>query len=184
MVEQKHVVLGVTGSIAAYKAADIIRHLVMKRFKVSVAMTREAECFISPLTLSTLAGVKVCREMFGQEDHSWQMPHITLAQDADVFLIAPATAAIIGKIAHGIADNLLTCIALATKAPVLIAPAMNAQMYHHPIVQENCLKLEKQGIQLIKPVKGKLACGIIGEGHIAEVETIVAAVARARISAA
>jgi phosphopantothenoylcysteine decarboxylase/phosphopantothenate--cysteine ligase len=175
----KKIILGVTGSIAAYKAADLIRRFIGEKFKVSVVMTKEAEHFITPLTLSCLSGEKVYSEMFDEYGGSFSMPHIILAQEADIFLIAPATANIIGKLAYGIADNLLTCIALATKAPILIAPAMNTQMYENKIVQENCRKLENQGIQFIDPVRGKLACGITGSGHIADEDSIVQAVQRA-----
>lgn len=177
MAKAKKIILGVTGSIAAYKSADIVRRLCEKGFKVSVAMTKDAERFITPLTLSSLAGEEVYQEMF--EGDAWKMPHIALAQEADVLLIAPATAAIIGKLAHGIADNLLTCIALATRAPIVIAPAMNTEMYKNKIVQENCAQLKKLGVQFVDPVEGKLACGTVGEGHLAEVDTIVDAVVRA-----
>lgn len=165
-----------TGSIAAYRSADILRRLLEKGFKVSVVMSKEAEHFITPTTLSALAGEKVYREMFGRDDDSWQMSHIRLAEEADVLLVAPATAAVIGKLAHGIADNLLTCIALATRAKLLIAPAMNTGMYQNRIVQENCARLKAFGAHFINPVKGKLACGATGEGHIADVDTIVDAV--------
>lgn len=176
MAKPKRIILGVTGSIAAYKSADILRRLLEKGFKVSVVMTKEAERFITPTTLSALAGEKVYREMFGRDDDSWQMPHIRLAEETDVLIVAPATAAIIGKLAHGIADNLLTCIALATRAKILIAPAMNTGMYQNRIVQENCARLKAFGAHFIDPVKGKLACGATGEGHIADVDTIVDAV--------
>lgn len=179
MIKQKRVVLGVTGSIAAYKSADLIRHLIEKGFRVSVVMTKEAERFITPLTLSSLSGEKVFSGMFNETQDPLTMPHITLAQEADVVLIAPATANIIGKLAHGIADNLITCIALATKASILIAPAMNTEMYHNKIVQENCRTLKKHGIEFIDPVKGKLACGTTGDGHIAEEASIIKAVLKA-----
>lgn len=179
MAKPKRIVLCVTGSIAAYRSADLIRGLVEKGFRVSVVMTKEAEHFITPLTLSSLSGEKVYRDMFDQLDDPLAMPHITLAQEADVLLIAPATANIIGKLAHGIADNLITCIALATKAPILIAPAMNTQMYSNEIVRENCDKLKGRGIQFIDPVRGKLACGTTGEGHIADEKNIIGAVVKA-----
>ena len=179
MAKQKRVVLGVTGSIAAYKSADLIRQLVEKGFRVSVVMTKEAERFITPLTLSSLSGERVFRGMFDKNEDPLAMPHITLAQEADVFLIAPATANIIGKLAHGIADNLITCIALATKASILVAPAMNTQMYHNEIVQSNCRTLKKHGIEFIDPVKGKLACGTMGDGHIADEASIIKAVLKA-----
>ena len=174
--KQKRIILGVTGSIAAYKSADIIRRLIEKGFKVTVVMTREAELFIAPLTLSSLSGEKVYRGAFDQEEASWQMPHIQLAQEADAFLIAPATANVISKMANGLADDLLTCIFLTIKAPVLIAPAMNTEMYQHKIIQENCAKLKAMGVQFIDPVKGKLACGTTGDGHIADVEIVVKSV--------
>lgn len=170
--------MGVTGSIAAYKSADIVRRLQDEGFRVSVVMTREAEKFITALTLRSLSGEKVHREMFDDDDQSWQMSHIALAQEADVFLIAPATANVIGKIANGIADDLLTCIAMATKSPILIAPAMNDNMYNNPIVQGNISKLKKIGLQFVDPVKGKLACGTTGDGHLAGVEEIVKAAIR------
>ena len=172
---QKKIVLGVTGSIAAYKSADILRRLCEKGFKVSVVMTKEAECFITPLTLSSLSGEKVYRGTLDQE-LSWQMPHISLAQEADAVVIVPATANIISKMALGLADDLLTCIFLATRAPVLIAPAMNTEMYSHKTIQENCAKLKKLGVKFIEPVKGKLACGTTGDGHIASETDIVNAI--------
>ena len=179
MTKQKRVVLGVTGSIAAYKSADLIRELVEKGFRVSVVMTKEAERFITPLTLSSLSGEKVFRGMFDKNEDPLAMPHITLAQEADVFLIAPATANIIGKLAHGIADNLITCIALATKAPILVAPAMNTRMYRSAIVQNNCRTLLKYGMTIVDPIKGKLACGTTGDGHIADEIAIMKAVIKA-----
>lgn len=178
MSKNKTILLGVTGSIAAYKSADIIRRLREKGFKVSVVMTQQAERFITPLTLSSLTGEKVYRENDGDTSDAWQMPHIALAKEADLFVIAPATANIIGKLANGIADSLLTCIALATKAPLVIAPAMNTEMYHHKIVQENCKKLKNFGVHFIEPVKGKLACGDVGDGHIAGEEEIVKQIVR------
>ena len=176
MSKAKHIILGVTGSIAAYKSADILRQLQEKGFKVSVVMTKEAELFITPLTLASLAGEKVYQAKIEDDGSSWQMNHIRLAQEADALLIAPATANMIAKLACGLADDLLTCIALGTSAKILLAPAMNTEMYKNKIVQENCAKLKKLGVQFIDPVKGKLACGVTGEGHIAEVKDIVAAV--------
>ncbi len=171
--EQKRVILGVTGSIAAYKAADIIRQLQEKNFQVSVVMTEEAKHFITPLTLATLSNDCIYMGMFEEKRSFLKVPHIDLAKKADVVLVAPATANIIGKMACGIADDLLTCLVLATKAPILIAPAMNDAMYENTIVQENCMKLKKRGYHLIAPAKGKLACGTIGTGRLAEIEVIV-----------
>lgn len=170
--------LGVTGSIAAYKSADLVRRLMETGFKVSVVMTKEAEHFITPLTLSSLSGEKVYQGMFGRDDDSYKMPHIELAKQADIVLIAPATANIIGKLAHGLADDLISCIVLGTKAPVIVVPAMNTEMYENKIVQQNCSLLKKNGIKFIDPVKGKLACGITGEGHIADTQEIVKAVVK------
>ncbi len=177
MSKTKKILLAVTGSIAAYKSADIIRRLQEKGCTVSVIMTREAERFITPLTLSSLAGEAVYRDMFETHD-AWQMQHITLARQADVLLIAPATANIISKLSCGIADDLLTCTALVTKSPILIVPAMNDEMYHNEIIQENCRKLKKLGVKFVDPIKGKLACGVTGEGHLADVEDIVQATIR------
>ncbi|HLF18913.1 MAG TPA: flavoprotein [Candidatus Omnitrophota bacterium] len=179
MNNPKRVILGVTGSIAAYKSADIARRLIEKGLKVSVVMTKEAEYFITPLTLSSLIGEEVYRGTFDSSSNGWAMPHIQLAKKADVLLIAPATANIIAKLAHGFADDLLTCVALGAKAPILIAPAMNTEMYKNKFVQNNCAVLKKHGVAFIDPTKGKLACGDTGEGHIADEEDIVRAVLRA-----
>ena len=176
--KQKRIILGVTGSVAAYKSADILRRLIDKGHKVSVVMTKEAEKFITPLTLSSLCGEAVYRDMFDENSPSWKMPHIELAKEADLLLIAPATANIISKIACGLADDLLTCIALGTKAKILIAPAMNTEMFKNKIFQENCKKLKSYGAAFIDPVEGKLACGIYGEGHLADVEDIIRAADR------
>ncbi len=174
----KRLILGVTGSIAAYKAADLSRRLIEKKFKISVVMTKEAHQFITPLTFMGLTGEKVYTDLF-DDNNSGEMPHIKLAQDADILLIAPATANVIGKLAHGLADDLLTCIAIATPAQILIAPAMNVEMYKNKIVQENCAKLRKIGMKFIEPVDGKLACGMIGQGHIASEDNIIKAVLQA-----
>jgi len=170
----KQVVLGVCGSIAAYKAGDIIRKLQDNHCEVTVVMTREAAEFITPLTLSSLSGKNVHSDMFDRG--SWRMAHITLAQTADIVLVAPATANVIGKLAGGIADDLLTTFVITCRAPIFIAPAMNDEMYANGIVKDNCAKLKKHGFKFIEPVKGKLACGSVGIGHLAEVEDIVKAV--------
>lgn len=176
--ESPHIVLGVTGSIAAYKAADLVRRLQEKSFRVTVVMTTAAQRFISPLTLGVLSGQAVYTD-----DKMWSDPehadHITLAGQADLILIAPATANIIGKIASGIADDTLTCLFLATKAPVMLAPAMNEAMFRHPVVQANLQKLKDMGVSVIGPEQGQLACGVYGEGHLAGVEAIVGAVTKA-----
>ncbi len=175
MSKAKTILLGVTGSIAAYKAADLIRRLKERSYEVMVVMTQEAEKFITPLTLASLCEKKVYRDLF-EGDHPQDMPHIALAQQADVFLIAPATAHVIGKIAGGLADDLLSCIALATRAPIIMAPAMNDGMYQNRIVQQNIRKLKALGIKFVEPTQGSLACGTFGEGHLAELEDILKAV--------
>ena len=170
----KQVVLGVCGSIAAYKAGDIIRRLQDNHCEVTVIMTKEAAEFITPLTLSCLSGRNVYSDMF--DKYSWRMAHIELARDTDAVLIAPATANIIGKLASGIADDLLSTFVITNRAPVFIAPAMNDEMYANSIVRDNCARLKKHGFKFIEPVKGKLACGTVGVGHLAEVEDIVKAI--------
>lgn len=171
-VKHKKVILGVTGSIAAYKSVEILRYFQENNVDVSVVMTKEAEYFITPLTLSSLAGKKIHQWGFNEGDDAWQMNHIKLAEEADALLVAPATANIIGKFAAGLADDLLTCIFLSIKSKIYIAPAMNENMYKNKIVVENCQRLRKFGIQFIEPIKGKLACGLTGEGHIAEPKDI------------
>ena len=172
----KQVVLGVCGSIAAYKAGDIIRRLQDNHCEVTVIMTEEAAQFITPLTLSSLSGKNVYSDMF--DKYSWRMAHIELAKGADVVLIAPATANIIGKLANGVCDDLLTTFVVTSHAKIFIAPAMNDDMYANGIVRENCAKLKKHGFNFIEPVKGKLACGTVGVGHLAEVEDIVKSVVK------
>ena len=173
-LKMRQVVLGVCGSIAAYKAGDIIRRLQENNCQVTVIMTKEATEFITPLTLSSLSGRSVHSDMFDRD--SWRMAHIELARLADVVLIAPATANVIGKLANGLADDLLTTFVITSRAPVFIAPAMNDDMYANGIVKENCAKHKKHGFKFIEPVKGKLACGTVGVGHLAEVEDIVKSV--------
>ena len=170
----KQVVLGVCGSIAAYKAGDIIRRLQDNHCEVTVIMTKGAAQFITPLTLSSLSGKNVYSDMFDRD--SWRMAHIELARVADIVLIAPATANVIGKLANGLADDLLTTFVVTCRAPVFIAPAMNDEMYANEIVRDNCAKLKKHGFKFIGPVKGKLACGTLGLGHLAEVEDIIKAI--------
>lgn len=176
MAKKREIILGVTGSIAAYKACDIIRRLQEAGFNVTVIMTKEAEEFITPLTLETLSGNRVYRKMFEEAGKNWEIDHISLAERADAVLIAPATANIIGKIAYGIADDLLTCTAISTRAPILVCPAMNEAMYKNKIVQENIKKLQTVGYKFIEPVKGRLACGKTGMGCLAPVEQIIEAV--------
>lgn len=173
MEQSKHIVIGITGSIAAYKSCDVIRKLLERGHKVSVVMTKDAEHFITPLTLSSLSGSEVYRDMFEKGSEDWTMPHIRLAEEADVVAVVPATASIIASLAHGFAGNLISCLILGTKAKVCIAPAMNTEMYINPLVQGNCEKLKKCGYTFIEPKEGKLACGTKGTGHIADLEDIV-----------
>jgi phosphopantothenoylcysteine synthetase/decarboxylase len=173
----KRILLGVSGSIAAYKSADIVRRLRDQGWTVDVVMTQCAQKFITPLTLAALSGRAVYTNMF-DDDLSRTMTHIHLVQEVSAILIAPATANLIGKLACGLADDLLSSIVLAAKAKIFIAPAMNVEMYNNTIVRENCLKLKKIGMTLIDPVKGNLACGTWGEGHLADVDDIVKVVAR------
>ena len=172
----KHIVLGVTGSIAAYKSGDIIRRLQDAGYSVSVVMTKEAEAFISALTLETLSGNSVAGDMFKGASAAWEMDHIGLAAQADLLLIAPATAHILAKLAGGLADDLICSTALASLAPKVIAPAMNTHMYAHPITQANIQRLKEIGYHFVGPVEGRLACGTTGLGHLADTMTIVEAV--------
>jgi phosphopantothenoylcysteine decarboxylase/phosphopantothenate--cysteine ligase len=172
MLAGKTIVLGVTGGIAAYKAAEIVRLLVKDGALVRVIMTKNAQEFITPLTLQTLSGNPVSTETFSLTQES-EIGHIRLADTADLILIAPATANVIAKLAHGLADDLLTTVLLATTAPVLIAPAMNVHMYAHPLVQENMHKLAGLGYRLVEPAEGFLACGYEGKGRLADPEDII-----------
>ncbi|MFC1675122.1 flavoprotein [Candidatus Omnitrophota bacterium] len=175
MAAKKEVILGVTAGIAIYKSCDILRRLTGEGFRVSVVMTPEAKELIRPVVFEALAGNKVFCEMFEQAGE-WEIGHISLAQRAGLVLIAPATANIIGKIAGGICDNLLGCVVCATKAPVLLCPAMNDGMYRNKIVQGNIKKLQGLGYKFVEPRKGRLACGDVGIGCLAEVDTIIKAV--------
>jgi phosphopantothenoylcysteine decarboxylase/phosphopantothenate--cysteine ligase len=171
----KHIILGVTGSIAIYKACEIIRRLRAKNFSVAVVMTAEAEEFIRPIVFQFLSQNKVYKGLFEDID-SWDIEHVSLAEKANLVLIAPATANIIGKLSHGIYDDLLTCVVCATKAPVLICPAMNDNMYNNLVVQENIHRLTSLGFKFVEPKIGKLASGKTGIGCLAEVEKIIAEV--------
>ena len=170
--KKKNIILGVTASIAIYKACEIVRRLKEENFAVTVVETAEAEELIRPIVFQSLSGRKVYCGLFN-EPETWEIEHISLAKGADLVLIAPATANIIGKIASGISDDLLTCVVCATRAPVLIAPAMNEQMYQNKITQGNIKKLKSLGYKFIGPRVGRLACGEAGVGCLAEVETII-----------
>ncbi|MDR1743727.1 MAG: bifunctional phosphopantothenoylcysteine decarboxylase/phosphopantothenate--cysteine ligase CoaBC [Dysgonamonadaceae bacterium] len=169
----KNILIGVTGGIAAYKAIEIVNALRKKGHSVTVVMTKSAQEFIRPLTFQTLSGNRVITDMFGSEDPS-RISHIELAKQADVFAIVPATANIIGKIASGIADDMLSTIALVVRCPSVIAPAMNTLMYENRIVQENIEKLKSRGFTVLDTDNGTLACGDTGKGKLLPWETIVA----------
>lgn len=171
-MKEKTVVLGVTGGIAAYKALDIVSKLKKKNINVHVIMTDSATKFVTPLSFQSLSQNYVVVDMFAEPKH-WEIQHISLAERADLFVIAPASANIIGKIANGIADDMLSTTVMATKAPVLIAPAMNTNMYENPIVQRNMKFLKDLGYKFIEPDEGRLACGSVGKGKLADTDKIV-----------
>src|SRR6266478_10010774 len=164
-MKDKTIVLGVTGGIAAYKAAEIVRLLVKEGALVRVIMTKNAQEFITPLTLQTLSGNPVSTETFNLTQES-EIGHIRLADTADAILIAPATADLIAKAAVGIADDLVTTVLLAAQCPVAFAPAMNVNMYSHPAVIENISRLKLRGALIIDPEEGALACGWEGKGRL------------------
>ena len=169
---EKNIVVGVSGGIAAYKACDVVSKLKKQGFKIDVIMTKNAQEFVSPLTFQTLSNQTVVTDMF-ETPSDWNVEHIELAKKADVFVIVPATANIIGKIANGIADDMITTTIMATEAKKVIVPAMNTKMYHNPIVQENILKLKRHGYYFIEPVSGLLACGDTGKGKMEDPTVIV-----------
>ena len=171
----KTVVMGITGGIAAYKAAQVVSNLRKAGVEVYCIMTRHAQEFITPLTLETLSAHPVVTDMFRREQ-PWEVEHISLAQRADLFLIAPATANILGKMAHGIADDMLSTTVMATRAPILLAPAMNTVMYTHPATQENLRILRERGCRTVGPESGLLACGDVGAGRMSEPDVITEAV--------
>ncbi|HEY5512481.1 MAG TPA: bifunctional phosphopantothenoylcysteine decarboxylase/phosphopantothenate--cysteine ligase CoaBC, partial [Geomonas sp.] len=172
MLRGKEIVLGVTGGIAVYKAVELLRLLTKAGAVVHVVMTRSATEFVTPLTFQTLSGQQVHLELFNLISEQ-QIGHISLADRADLFVIVPATANFIGKVASGIADDLLTTAVMATKAPVLIAPAMNVNMYQNPIYRENEARLKNHGYLFVPPVSGMLACGWEGEGKLQDPEVIL-----------
>lgn len=166
------IIVGVTGSIAAYKAADIVSKLVKRNHEVFVVMTHGAQEFVAPLTFQTLSRNPVMTSVFGEKE-GWRPGHIDLADRANLFLVAPATANIIAELAHGLAGNPLTEIALATLAPMLIAPAMNGKMWLHPATRANVETLKSRGTQFIGPEEGMLACGYEGIGRLWNTDEIV-----------
>lgn len=171
MLKNKTVLLGVTGSIAAYKIASLASMLVKQHADVHVIMTGNATNFINPITFETLTGNKCLVDTFDR-NFEFQVEHVSLAKKADVAMVAPASANVIGKLAHGIADDMLTTTLLACKAPVLVSPAMNTNMYENPIVQDNIRTLQRYGMKVIAPASGYLACGDTGAGKMPEPEVL------------
>src|ERR1700732_1330894 len=174
------ITMGVTGGVAAYKAAELVRLLQQDGFTVEVVMTRAAREFITPLTFAALSGQKVITDLFGNTENEANLEsaieHIAVAQRTDLLLVAPATADIIAKFARGIADDFLSTLYLASTAPVVMAPAMNVNMWNHPATQENIAKLRERGVKIVDPDEGDLACGMVGAGRLAGHQEILAAV--------
>jgi phosphopantothenoylcysteine synthetase/decarboxylase len=172
----KTIVLGVTGSIAAYKSAELVSQLCKQGHEVFVVMTRRATEFITPLTLATLSRNPVLCDLSEENAGAWKPGHIELADRANLLLIAPASANTLARLAHGFADDVLGSVALATRAPLLIAPAMNGKMWDHPAAKLNVETLRARGAAFVGPAEGMLACGYEGLGRLAEVTEIIASV--------
>ena len=172
MSRASRIVLGVSGSIAAYKAGELVRLMMRRGWEVSVIMTRAAEEFVSPLTFQTLSRQPVGTGLF-QEKDGWHPEHISYADRADVLVIAPCTANVMAKLASGLADDLLSCTALATRAPLVIAPAMNDNMWAHPATRANRDTLKVRGANFVEVGSGELACGREGEGRLADLNDIM-----------
>lgn len=172
MLKGKTIVLGVTGGIAAYKTCELVRRLVEAGVEVHVMMTRAAREFVTPLTFQTLSGHPVHTDLFSLTEEQ-EIGHISLADRADAIVIAPATADILAKVAHGICDDLITTVLCATRAPVLFAPSMNVHMWENPITEENVEKLRRHGYQIIEPDAGFLACGYEGKGRLPDPQVIL-----------
>lgn len=171
----KEILIGVSGGVAAYKTADLTSKLVQQGHKVTVVMTESAKQFIGETTFQALTGRPVYSDMYAPQEH-FIGEHIGLARRADLFLIAPATANVIAKLAHGLADDLLTTLALAVTCPILIAPAMNNEMWSKPPVQRNLEQLKEDGIHIIGPGEGWLSCGAVGPGRMADQEDVLGAI--------
>ena len=178
LLKGKHIVLGVTGSIAAYKIASLASMLMKKQADVTVIMTKNATNFINPITFESLTGNRCLVDTFDR-NFEFQVEHVSLAKQTDVFLVAPASANVIAKAAHGIADDMLTTTLLACQCPKIFAPAMNTRMYENPIVQDNISILKDYGMEVVTPASGYLACGDTGEGKMPEPEALFEAVLRA-----
>lgn len=172
------VLLGVSGSIAAYKACELVRECVKRGADVHVLMTANAAAFVTPLTFQTLSRNPVTQGLYDQIEE-WKPEHIALSERADVLCVAPATANVIAKLACGLADDALTSVALAYRGPLVIAPAMNSGMYAHPATQANLATLRQRGAVMVEPEHGELACGAVGAGRLAPVAAILTAIERA-----
>ena len=171
-MEKREILLGVTGGIAAYKTAGLARKLVQAGACVSVVMTRSAQQLVGSATFEALTGRPVYRRLFAPREH-YRGEHIGLARRAELFVVAPATANFLAKAAHGIADDLLSTLALSVTSPVLLAPAMNAEMWHKPAVQRNIAQLREDGVHFVEPGTGWLSCGEVGTGRMAEPQEIL-----------
>ncbi len=178
LLRGKHIILGVTGSIAAYKIASLASMLAKQQADITVVMTKNATNFINPITFESLTGNRCLVDTFDR-NFEFQVEHVSLAKQTDVVLVAPASANVIAKAAHGIADDMLTTTLLACRCPKIFAPAMNTRMYQNPVVQDNIKVLEKYGIEVISPASGYLACGDTGEGKMPEPEVLYEAIVRA-----
>ena len=174
--EDKRILLGVSGGIAAYKAAELARRLAAAGAQVKVVMTKSAQEFVGPMTFAGLTGQPVATQLFGDKVNP--LEHIFLGQQVDAIVVAPATANLIGKVASGIGDDLLTTILLAATRPVLLCPAMNCEMWANPVVRENVARLRTRGLEVLDPDCGSLACGVLGHGRLPEIDTIFEALAR------
>lgn len=178
MAKERNIVLGVTGSIAAYKAAELVRLMKKRGWLVSVIMTEAATRFVGELTFQTLSQNPVLVDEFEKKE-AWDPAHVSLADIADVLVLAPCTANVIAKLAHGLADDALTSTALACKAPLVIAPAMNENMWRHPATQDNLRLIKSRGAVIVNPERGQLACGWVGEGRLAPLDEIMKTVEKA-----
>jgi phosphopantothenoylcysteine synthetase/decarboxylase len=177
ILENKNVILGICGGIAAYKSCDIVRQLIKLKANVECILTKGGSKFITPITLQTLSKNKIYIDMFEVPD-KWEIRHISLAQKADIIVIVPATADIIARLACGMADDLLACTVLASKAEILICPAMSTNMFNHKATRKNIETLKSYGYRFVIPEKGELACGDCGDGRLASVEVIIKEISR------
>jgi len=170
-LKNKNIVLGICGGIAVYKVCDLVRSLIKLEANVTCVMTEAATKFVTPLTFQSLSKNKVCCDMF--DSSYFEIEHISLAQKADVYVIVPATASTISKLANGFADNLVTSTAIATTAKIIVCPAMNHNMYHHKAIEDNINTLKSFGYEIVDAQPGLLACGVVGDGCLADNETIL-----------